>query len=178
MTLRYARSVGACLPSRQNHGSTSVNMIAYHDSNEENKFKQTSFMILYQVERETWRAYISGAGGWKAVWTIMTFKFRVRDTCAYFALQFQLLQSSYLLLLEKILRRVQTLCVALRAARNSPVHSNGVIKYAIVIRLFRTVLCDRLKNFSRYNIIIIIGRPWTEYWKQQLQISSKQVYPT
>ena len=27
-------------------------------------------------------------------------------------------------------------------------------------------------------IIIIIGRPWTEYWKQQLQISSKQVYPT
>ena len=36
-------------------------------------------------------------------------------------------------------------------ARNSSVHSNGVINYAIAIRLFRTVLRDRLKNFSRYN---------------------------
>ena len=57
----------------------------------------------------------------------------------------------------KFLRRVQTLCVALRMARNSPVHchnrhSNGVIKYAIAIRLFRTVLRDCLKNFFRYNI--------------------------
>ena len=31
----------------------------------------------------------------------------------------------------KFLRRVQTLCMALRAARNSPVYSNGVINYAI-----------------------------------------------
>jgi hypothetical protein len=42
-------------------------------------------------------------------------------------------------------------CVALRTARNSPVHSNGVMNYAVAIRLFRTVLRDRLKNFSRYN---------------------------
>ena len=32
------------------------------------------------------------------------------------------------------LRRVRTLCVALHTARNSPVHSNGVINYAITIR--------------------------------------------
>ena len=51
----------------------------------------------------------------------------------------------------KVLRRVQTFCVALRAARNSPVHSNGVMNYAIAVRLFRTVLRDRLKNLSRYN---------------------------
>ena len=37
----------------------------------------------------------------------------------------------WLLLLEKFLRRVCTLCVALRAACNSPVLSNSVIKYAI-----------------------------------------------
>ena len=36
-------------------------------------------------------------------------------------------------------------------ARISPVHSNGVINYAIAIRLFRTVLRDRLKNFWRNN---------------------------
>ena len=53
--------------------------------------------------------------------------------------------------LEKFLRRVRTLRVALRAARNSPVHSNGVINYAIAVRLFRTVRLFRLKNFSRYN---------------------------
>ena len=33
----------------------------------------------------------------------------------------------------------------------SPVHSNGVINYAIALHLFRTVMRDRLKNFSRYN---------------------------
>ena len=39
-----------------------------------------------------------------------------------------------------------------RAARNSPVHSNSVINYAIAVRLFRTVMRrDRLKNFSGYN---------------------------
>ena len=36
--------------------------------------------------------------------------------------------------------------VALRAARNSQVHSNGAINYAIAVHLFRTVLRDRLKN--------------------------------
>ena len=30
-------------------------------------------------------------------------------------------------------------------------YSNGVINYAIAIRLFRTVLRDRLKNFWRNN---------------------------
>ena len=34
------------------------------------------------------------------------------------------------------------------------------------------------RSFTIIIIVIIIGRPWTEYWKQQLQISSKQVYPT
>ena len=56
-----------------------------------------------------------------------------------------------LLLLEKLLRRVRTLCVALRTACKSPVHSNCVINYAIAILLYRTVLRDRLQNFSRYN---------------------------
>ena len=51
----------------------------------------------------------------------------------------------YILLLEKFLRGARTLCMALRAARNSPVHSNGVINYAIAVRLFLTVLCDCLK---------------------------------
>ena len=51
----------------------------------------------------------------------------------------------YILLLEKFLRRVWTLYVALRAARNSPVHSNGV-HYAIAVRLFRTVLHDHLNK--------------------------------
>ena len=43
------------------------------------------------------------------------------------------------------------LCVTLRAASNAPVHSTGVINYAIAVRLFRTVLRDHLNNFSRYN---------------------------
>ena len=51
-----------------------------------------------------------------------------------------------LLLLEKFLRHVQTFCVALHAVRNSPVHGNGVINYAITVRVFRTVLRDRLKK--------------------------------
>ena len=46
-------------------------------------------------------------------------------------------------LLEQFLRLVRTLCVA----RNSPVHSNGVINYAIAVSLFQTVLRDRLKSF-------------------------------
>ena len=61
-----------------------------------------------------------------------------------------------LLLLEKFLRCMQTLCVALRTARNSPVHSNGVINYAIAIRLFQTVMRDCLKNFSSSNILFCI----------------------
>ena len=36
----------------------------------------------------------------------------------------------------KFFRHVQTLCMALRIACNSPVHSNTVINYAIAIRLF------------------------------------------
>ena len=40
------------------------------------------------------------------------------------------------LFLEEFLRRVRTLRVALRAARNSPVHNNGVINYATAVRLF------------------------------------------
>ena len=52
---------------------------------------------------------------------------------------------------EKCFETRRMLCVALRTARNSPVHSNGVINYAFVVRLFRTELRDRLKNFSRYN---------------------------
>ena len=53
----------------------------------------------------------------------------------------------------KVLRRVQTLCVALRAVRNSPVHNKshdrgtGTLPYAI----FQTVLRDHLKKKSRYN---------------------------
>ena len=46
-----------------------------------------------------------------------------------------------LLCWKSFLRRV-----ALRAARNSPVHSNSAINYAIAVRLFRTVLRDRLKK--------------------------------
>ena len=65
---------------------------------------------------------------------------------------YNLNENNFLLLfLEKFLRRVRTLRVALRAACNSPFHSNGVINYVIVVRLFLTVLRDRLKNFSRYN---------------------------
>ena len=47
------------------------------------------------------------------------------------------------------------LCVALHTTHVSPVHSNGEINYAFAARLFQTVLRDRLKNFSRYNIIIM-----------------------
>ena len=70
-----------------------------------------------------------------------------------------------LLLLEKFLRRVRTLWVVLRATCNSPVHSNGVINYAIAAHLFRTVLHGSLKNFPgtimilysyKYNIIVQI----------------------
>ena len=46
---------------------------------------------------------------------------------------------------------VRGLCTA----HNSPIHSNGVVNYAIAIRLFRKVLRDRLKNLSRYNIVSI-----------------------
>ena len=66
----------------------------------------------------------------------------------------------WLQLLEKFLRHVRTLCVAWCTARNSPVHSNGVINYAIAVRLFRTVLRDRPKNFSRYNSV---NNVW--FWK-------------
>ena len=52
----------------------------------------------------------------------------------------------------KVFETRKLMCVALRTVRNSPVHSNGVINYAIAVRLFRTVLRDRLKNYSRYNI--------------------------
>ena len=38
------------------------------------------------------------------------------------------------------MRRVQTLCVALCIARNSPIHINAGINYAFGIRLFWTVL--------------------------------------
>ena len=38
--------------------------------------------------------------------------------------------------------------VALHIARNSPFHNNAVINYANAIRLFRTVLRNRHKNFS------------------------------
>ena len=49
------------------------------------------------------------------------------------------------------------------ALRNSPVHSNGVINYAIALRLFRTVLLrDHLKNFSRYNSVVRTGISETE----------------
>ena len=55
----------------------------------------------------------------------------------------QIEKMTILVSLEKFLTRVQTLCVALRAARNSPVlHGNSVINYAIAVRLFRTVLRD------------------------------------
>ena len=40
------------------------------------------------------------------------------------------LQREYLLLLEKFLRCIRTLCVALRIARNPPIHSNAEINYA------------------------------------------------
>ena len=48
------------------------------------------------------------------------------------------------------------LFVAQRTAHISPVHSNGVINYAIAIRLFRTVLRDRLKNFWRNNMYMYV----------------------
>ena len=39
------------------------------------------------------------------------------------------------LLLENFLRCVRTLCMALRTASHSPVHSNAIINYVIAIRL-------------------------------------------
>ena len=56
-----------------------------------------------------------------------------------------------LFLLEKFVRGVQTLCVALRIVCNSSVHSNVLINYAIAIHLFRIVLRNNLKNFSSNN---------------------------
>ena len=47
----------------------------------------------------------------------------------------------------KVFETRKMLCVALRTTRISPVHSNGVINYVFAVRLFRTVLRDRLKNF-------------------------------
>ena len=41
--------------------------------------------------------------------------------------------------------------MAVRSARNSTVHSNGVMNYATTIRLFWTVLRDHLENFSSNN---------------------------
>ena len=56
-----------------------------------------------------------------------------------------------LLLLEMFLRCIWTLCVAMRIAPISPIHSTDVINYSVTIHLFRTVLRNRLKNFSSNN---------------------------
>ena len=69
--------------------------------------------------------------------------------------------------LQKFLRRVK--CCAWRSGqlRISPVHSNAVINYAsvILIRLFRKVLRDRLKNFWRNNKILFIYLLLTKFRK-------------
>lgn len=57
------------------------------------------------------------------------------------------------MLLEKCLRCIQTLCVALHAAHKSPVH--GVINYAIMVRLFWTMLPDRIKNFCQVQSFLL-----------------------
>ena len=87
-------------------------------------------------------------------WILNGFAQPFADLCHQFSVGTGLnmdIVAGKLLLLEKFLRRLRTLYVALRAARNSTGRSNGVINNAIVIRLFRTALCDHLKNFSRYN---------------------------
>ena len=44
---------------------------------------------------------------------------------------------------------------------------------------YHRIRCDEVNVFSMEMdiiiIIIIIGRPWTECWKQQLQLSSKEM---
>ena len=61
----------------------------------------------------------------------------------------------------------------MRAARNSPIHSNGVINYEIVVRLFRTVLRDRLKNFSRYNSasIMLVLTSFPSFWQNRSNVA-------
>ena len=56
-----------------------------------------------------------------------------------------------MLLLEKFLRHVRTLCVALHIARNSPIHSNAVINNAIVIRLLCLIMVCPQYHYSRIN---------------------------
>ena len=57
---------------------------------------------------------------------------------------------------NKFLRRVQALFMAFHVAANSSVDSNAVINYVIAIRLFRTVLRNRLKIFSNNNIVLLV----------------------
>ena len=80
-------------------------------------------------------------------WIFMEYMQCIKIRC----FPFTKIETVQLLLLEKFLRCIRTLCVVLREARNSPVHSNSVINYTVAARLFRTVLRDRLKNLSRYN---------------------------
>ena len=65
-----------------------------------------------------------------------------------------------LLLLEKFLRCVQTLCVALCIAPNSPFHKNAVMNYALYLYVFfRPVMRNnRLKIFSSNNKVIKIKK--------------------
>ena len=58
---------------------------------------------------------------------------------------------------KKFLRRVRMLCVALRTVPKSPVHSNGVINYAIAIYVYFEQCCVIVsKTFpgtKNYNIV-------------------------
>ena len=61
-----------------------------------------------------------------------------------------------LCLLEKFLRRVQTLCVALRTTRNSPVPSNNVINYAIAIYAYFEQCCVIISKTFPGTIVILM----------------------
>ena len=66
-------------------------------------------------------------------------------------------RTGVLLLLERFLKRVRTLCVALRIAPNSPIQSNTVINYVIAICLFRTVLCNHMLSYLISNVLIHVS---------------------
>ena len=88
-----------------------------------------------------------------------------------------------LLSLEMFLRHVRTLCVALRIARNSPVHRIPVINCANAIHLFRPVLRDSLKNLfsnnsvlKKPNMLLIQFLPFLVYFLSSL-LYPKQSQP-
>ena len=73
------------------------------------------------------------------------------------------------------MRHVQTLCVALRIAPNSPVPSNAVINYTITIRLLNYQCCVQVKNvnISKDNIVIIsLAFLIRHFWSYQISVEN------